>query len=93
MDSYDRIRQVLVHVWDPLRVSNQPECHDEYDFCLGRIVRLAFENDADASQITAFMMDVLRDEVGLRYDPDREVVSLKAAQKIVEIRDSLKCEE
>jgi hypothetical protein len=88
MDYIDQVRNVLVHVWDPLMVSNQPECHDEYDFCLGRIYRLAFEDNATAVQIREFMVELLRNEVGLICDPEMAAVSLTAAEEIVKIRDN-----
>ena len=36
----EAIRQVLLHDWDPIGVSDIPEAHDEYDSYVGGIYRL-----------------------------------------------------
>jgi hypothetical protein len=36
----ERIRQVLLHEWDPIGVSDIPAAHDEYDSYVGGIYRL-----------------------------------------------------
>jgi hypothetical protein len=34
------IRRVLLEIWDPIGVGNEPNAHDEYDFYLGDIMDL-----------------------------------------------------
>jgi hypothetical protein len=36
----DRIRQVLLHDWDPIGVADEPQAQDEYDSYVGAIYRL-----------------------------------------------------
>lgn len=36
----DRIRQVLLHEWDPIGVRDVPEAQDEYDSYVGGVYRL-----------------------------------------------------
>ena len=41
------IRQVLLNVWDPIGVSDVPECSDEYDCCLGGVYDLLANGSSD----------------------------------------------
>ncbi|TCS14135.1 hypothetical protein [Caulobacter sp. BK020] len=35
----DEIRRVLLADWDPLSVGSNPKLSDEYDFCLGKVLK------------------------------------------------------
>ena len=39
-ETQERIRQVLLHEWDPIGVGDIPEAQDEYDSYVGGIYRL-----------------------------------------------------
>jgi hypothetical protein len=42
----DEVRRVLVEHWDPIRISDQEACWDEYDSYIGGAVKLLFENES-----------------------------------------------
>ena len=43
----NEIRQVLLNGWDPIRVSDVPECSDECDCCLGDVYELLTSGSSD----------------------------------------------
>jgi hypothetical protein len=40
----DEVRRVLMEHWDPIGISDQEACWDEYDSYIGGAVKLLFEN-------------------------------------------------
>jgi hypothetical protein len=62
------IRDILLHEWDPLGVSQIPEAADEYDSYLPHVHRLIVEG-ADARKILDYLQAIETKEIGVWGDP------------------------
>jgi hypothetical protein len=63
------IRQVLLHDWDPIRVSEEPEAQNEYDSYVGGVYQL-LASGASAQEIADHLWEIEDDRMGLsRPDP------------------------
>lgn len=58
------IRLVLLDVWDPIGVANEPNAQDEYDCCLGGLFRL-LTTDATDDQMAEFLSQQEIEHMGL----------------------------
>lgn len=59
-----QIRHVLLEVWDPIGVRNEPYAQDEYDGYIGEIYELLI-NEASDSQIAEYLFWVVHERMGL----------------------------
>lgn len=58
------IRLVLLDVWDPIGVADEPNAQDEYDCCLGGLFRLLTTGAAD-DQIAEYLSQQEIEHMGL----------------------------
>lgn len=65
----ERIRQVLLHEWDPIGVSGMEGPEDEYDAYVGEIYRL-LASGASEHQIIEYLFEIETIRMGL--DGNRE---------------------
>ena len=65
----ERIRQVLLHDWDPIGVRDVPEAQDEYDSYVGGVYRLLASGGSE-EQIIDHLWHIEPDAMGLSA-PDR----------------------
>ena len=62
-----RIDEVLFYVWDPIGVCGEPCCRGEYGTYAYKVRQLVEDND-DMEAISAYLVEVERDLMGLRPD-------------------------
>jgi len=58
------IRDVLLTVWDPIRVKDEPRAQDEYDGYVGRVFSLLTQKKSD-DELADFLIWVEEDQMGL----------------------------
>ena len=76
-DIQDRIRQVLLHDWDPIGVADIAEAQDEYDDYIGGVYRLLAQG-ADAQAVAAHLAQIEGERMGLPSStPARLAVATK----------------
>ncbi len=81
----EKIRQVLLHDWDPIGVSSMTGPEDEYDAYIGGVYRLLVSGASD-HQIIEYLYQIETTRMGL--DGNRE--SLKdVAEKLTNLDISL----
>ena len=56
----DSIRQVLVHDWDPIGVSDNPKLRDEYDSYVAPVYRILAGSRSE-QELTEFLFQTVRD--------------------------------
>jgi len=81
----ERIRQVLLHEWDPIGVSDMPEAQDEYDSYVGGIYRL-LASGASEYQIIERLYNLETVSMGLTGNRER---LKRVAGKLAELGVSL----
>jgi hypothetical protein len=76
-----QIRRVLVEVWDPIGIKDEPNAQDEYDGYIGDIYELLVRNAPDA-ELAKFLHWVAHDRMGFEEatasDTQATVTALKA---------------
>ena len=60
----ERIRQVLLHDWDPIGVKDIPEADDEYDGYVGGVYRLLARR-ATAQEVVEHLLEMETKNMGL----------------------------
>ena len=58
------IRHVLLNVWDPIGVKDEPNAQDEYDGYIGRLYEL-FVSKAPQSELVNYLYLAVLDNMGL----------------------------
>jgi hypothetical protein len=81
----EAIRQVLLHEWDPIGVSDIPEAQDEYDSYVGGIYRL-LASGASEYQIVERLYNLETVDMGL---PGNREGLKRVAEKLAELSVSL----
>lgn len=66
----EEVRQILLHEWDPLGVSDVPEAQDEYDSYVGGIYRL-LASGASEHQIVERLHNLETVSMGLNSNRER----------------------
>ncbi len=59
-----QIRKVLLNVWDPIGIQNEPNAQDEYDGYVGEIYGLLVRKATD-QEITDRLLYIVQDTMGL----------------------------
>ena len=74
------IRRVLLDVWDPIGIKDEPNAQDEYDSYVGRIYELLIGHSPDR-KLSEYLFSVVHDHMGLHGakigDMDATVNSLR----------------
>lgn len=81
----EKIRQVLLHDWDPIGVSDTPAAWDEYDSYVGGIYRL-LASGASEYQIIERLYNI--ETVSMGLPGDREYLK-GIAEKLIKLDVSL----
>jgi hypothetical protein len=75
-----QIRHVLLDIWDPIGVRDEPYAQDEYDGYIGRIYEL-LTSDAPDAELTEYLYWAVHEHMGLdratRSDMARTVGALR----------------
>ncbi len=66
--SPDQVRAVLREIWDPIGVADMAGPRDEYDAYIDGIRQLLI-NGATVPDLTAHLVGIEQDQMGLRPDP------------------------
>ena len=73
------IADVLLREWDPIGVSDEPACRDEYDFYVGGVYRV-LASGASPEKVAEHLWSLEKEEMGLRR-PGPEAL-LHVAEKL-----------
>ena len=65
------IRRVLLHVWDPIGVRDEPNAQDEYDCCLGSLFHLLTTGATD-DQIAEYLRRQGTEHMGLQLQKEKK---------------------
>jgi hypothetical protein len=60
-----KVRELLMHEWDPIGVKDVPEAQDEYDFYVGEIYVMLMDGKANATAINERLWDIATNHMGL----------------------------
>ena len=75
------IRHVLLNVWDPIGVKNEPNAQDEYDCCLGSLFTLLMTNATD-DQIAEYLWRQGTEHMGLSLPKEAMYPTVAALRQI-----------
>jgi len=75
------IRRVLLDVWDPIGVRDEPNAQDEYDCCLGSLFQLLTTGATD-DQIAEYLWRQGTEHMGLRLRKEAMYPTVAALRKI-----------
>ena len=67
-DIRPRIRRVLLEVWDPIGVKDEPYAQDEYDMYIGEIYEILVNRDSD-EKLVKYLRYVAEDRMGFSHSP------------------------
>jgi hypothetical protein len=74
------MRHVLLEVWDPIGIKDEPNAQNEYDGYIGKLYNLLVSH-ADDSQLIDYLYWAVHDNMGLdaasRTDMQNTVAALK----------------
>jgi hypothetical protein len=80
-----QIRRVLLDVWDPIGVRDEPNAQDEYDMYIGDIFDL-LKRDASDEEIAKYLHWVAHDRMGFDRAQIRQMDETVAALKLIPLR-------
>lgn len=75
------IRRVLLHVWDPIGVRDEPNAQDEYDCCLGSLFHLLTTGATD-DQIAEYLRRQGTEHMGLQLQKEAMYQTVAALRQI-----------
>jgi len=75
------IRHVLMRVWDPIGVKNEPNAQDEYDSYLGNVYGLLVGSAPDGS-IADYLCKVVNEQMGLPAKKEDMAETVAALRRI-----------
>jgi len=76
------IRRVLLEVWDPIGIKDEPNAQTEYDGYLGQVYELLVGGATD-SEITERLLYIVQERMGLdRATPADMIETISALRKI-----------
>ena len=82
----NRIRDLLMREWDPIRVKDEPRASDEYDSYVGEVYVMLMYRNASADAISAYLDEVRFNYMGLSHSKDLKRQSRHAAEALVAMR-------
>ena len=71
-DIQQRIREVLLHDWDPIGIAKEPDLNDEYDAYIGGVYRL-LASGATLHTVAEHMARIESEQMGFGTSPDKLV--------------------
>lgn len=75
------IRHVLLSVWDPIGIKDEPNAQDEYDCCLGSLLRLLTTSATD-DQIAEYLWRQGTEHMGLSLHKEAMYPTVAALRQI-----------
>lgn len=73
-----QIRHVLLNVWDPIGIVNEPNAQDEYDDYIGRLYELLVRREPD-TELIDYLYLVTHDWMGFDAATKSDMVETVAA--------------
>jgi hypothetical protein len=80
----DEIRQILVKVWDPLGIKDEPQAQDEYDSYIGGVFHLLVKRGS-AKEIEDYLSKVIEEQIEININPQKNSTH-EAAKALRSIR-------
>lgn len=81
------IRSVLLRIWDPIGIKNEPNAQDEYDGYVGPIFSLLVQHKGD-DEVLDYLMWVVNDQMGLASATRQDLVPTVQALRQIPIAES-----
>jgi len=78
----ERIRLILLEVWDPVGIGDNPLLRSEYDTYLSDISKLILDTSTTVDVIARHLMYIEQDKMGL---PGHEQTRLEAAKALANL--------
>jgi hypothetical protein len=75
------IREVLLKVWDPIGIKDEPKAQDEYDGYLGHVFQLLAEHKSD-EVIARYLLQVVTERMGLNAKKSDMAATVQALRRI-----------
>jgi len=75
------VRRVLMESWDPIGISNQTACLDEYDSYIGGAIGLLLKN-ASGEELAEYFRRIVQERMELSPDEDAIANTVKALRGI-----------
>jgi hypothetical protein len=76
-----QIRQVLLDVWDPIGIKEEPRAQDEYDSYLGEVLGLLSRGATD-EELSSRLLYFVNDRMGLTARTEDMVPTIRALRAI-----------
>jgi hypothetical protein len=82
------IRKVLLKVWDPIGIADEPRAQDEYDDYVGPVYDLLV-NGANDQQVTEYLLHVVNELMGLEAAKAEDMkATVEALRAIVFVKSN-----
>lgn len=78
------IRNVLLQVWDPIGVKDEPNAQDEYDCCIGPLFSLLTQHKTDDA-IIKYLRWAVEDHMGLGRATREEMLPTVRALRAIPV--------
>ena len=78
------IRHVLLEVWDPIGIKDEPNAQNEYDGYIGPVYDLLVNGGSD-SKLNEFLYWAVHDHIGLDAATEADMVPTVAALRQIEL--------
>ena len=75
------IREVLMKVWDPIGIKDEPACADEYDSYIGAVLRLLMRREDDEA-IARHLAEIANDRMGMSATKNNMLPTVRALRSI-----------
>lgn len=72
-DLFERVRQILMHDWDPIGIRDVPQAQDEYDRYARQIARM-LDAGASTTEIADRLLEIEAGSIGLPGDGERAIM-------------------
>ncbi len=76
-----RIREVLLDVWDPIGIKDEPNAQDEYDSYVGPVLSLLSSGATD-DQLSDQLLNYVNNDMGLNARSEDMLPSIRALRAI-----------
>ena len=87
-----RVRQILLHDWDPIGVRDEPAARDEYDEYADRAYVMLMDERAASEEIAAYLEAIASEHMALGRNEQRAEKSKKVAEKLIALRPEFEAE-
>jgi hypothetical protein len=81
-----RVRQILLHDWDPIGIRGVPEASDEYGSYADKVYVMLMDERATADMIATYLFEMAAEYMGLGHDQRLAEDSKSVAETLVALR-------